>query len=30
MSEMTGDGEEELKVFTGADVRYLEDHKVSD
>lgn len=30
MSEMTGGGEEELKVFTGADARYIEDHKISD
>jgi hypothetical protein len=29
MSEMTA-GEEELTVYTGADARYLEDHKVSD
>ena len=28
MSEMTG--EEELTVFTGADARYIEDHKISD
>lgn len=28
MSEVAG--EEELTVLTGADVRYLEDHKVSD
>jgi len=30
MSDMTGEVDEELTCLTGADARYLEDHKISD